>query len=605
MATFEYSVTGQSITTTKAGWIVSGTVGVYTVKFTFDSSWDGLEKWASFDPNPGQAYKQPLDANGECEIPGEVMGGVQLRIGAFGIADGQAYPTVWANKLSLEEGCFVEIPMSEWPEPAPVIEEILEELENKVDKPASATAGNVAIFDNNLNIKDSGKSLSDIYDAAMIQKTASGSIVTITDGADDVPIKTMTVQIEPNQVTKTTPVSPSNIWTIYPWENVAIHRTQKNLWGGQSAIEQCKRYMPSGTYDENNQTFDFSAAGNVVYDGRIIGFVPLKFKENTRYTFFFTLDKTTGAGLNLNAVYTDGTSVAIPGAATPGTKQTFVYTTSANKTLFYIGKRNSSGHTILYLDECGCFEGALTTSEFESYVGNTYAIEFPTEAGTVYGGELTVNEDGTGTLTVNKEMVTISQIAWSRVALGDHYVFRSNNLYGTYSQQGWCECYNVVTGVSATNVPDDCILLRSNTWDSNNRIAIRDDTYEDVTAFKNAMGSYKIVREAKNPATYQLTAPQVSTLLGLNNIWADTGEISITYRADPTLATAEQTQAIKESIAYYQTDYTAKQAYVVNDLVYVVDVLYIVTSAIAQGATMTPNTNCHETTLNIVIKSLR
>ena len=38
MATFEYSVTGQSITTTKAGWIVSGTVGVYTVKFTFDSS---------------------------------------------------------------------------------------------------------------------------------------------------------------------------------------------------------------------------------------------------------------------------------------------------------------------------------------------------------------------------------------------------------------------------------------------------------------------------------------------------------------------------------------------------------------------------------------
>ena len=156
MATFEYSVTGQSITTTKAGRIVSGTVGVYTVKFTFDSSWDGLEKWASFDPNPGQPYKQPLDANGECEIPGEVMGGVQLRIGAFGLADGQAYPTVWANKLSLEEGCFVEIPMSDWPEPAPIIEGILEELENKVDKPESATAGNVAIFDNNKNIADSG-----------------------------------------------------------------------------------------------------------------------------------------------------------------------------------------------------------------------------------------------------------------------------------------------------------------------------------------------------------------------------------------------------------------------------------------------------------------
>ena len=158
MATFEYSVDGQSITTTKAGRLVSGTIGVNTVKFTFDSSWDGLEKWATFDPNPGKPYKQPLDANGECLIPGEVMGGITLRIGAFGLADGQAYPTVWANKLTMEEGCFIEVPVSDWPEPSPVIEEILEELENKVDKPEDATPGNVAIIGSNSNIEDSGVS---------------------------------------------------------------------------------------------------------------------------------------------------------------------------------------------------------------------------------------------------------------------------------------------------------------------------------------------------------------------------------------------------------------------------------------------------------------
>ena len=158
MATFEYSVDGQSITTTKAGRLVSGTIGVNTVKFTFDSSWDGLEKWATFDPNPGKPYKQPLDANGECLIPGEVMVGITLRIGAFGLADGQAYPTVWANKLQMEEGCFIEVPVSDWPEPSPVIEEILEELENKVDKPEDATPGNVAIIGSNSNIEDSGVS---------------------------------------------------------------------------------------------------------------------------------------------------------------------------------------------------------------------------------------------------------------------------------------------------------------------------------------------------------------------------------------------------------------------------------------------------------------
>ena len=181
MATFEYSVDGQSITTTKAGRLVSGTIGVNTVKFTFDSSWDGLEKWATFDPNPGKPYKQPLDANGECLIPGEVMVGITLRIGAFGLADGQAYPTVWANKLTMEEGCFIEVPVSDWPEPSPVIEEILEELENKVDKPENATPGNVAIIGSNSNIEDSGVSKDNLLIAPQL---ASNNIKT-----DSIPYK--------------------------------------------------------------------------------------------------------------------------------------------------------------------------------------------------------------------------------------------------------------------------------------------------------------------------------------------------------------------------------------------------------------------------------
>lgn len=610
MATFEYSVDGQSITTTKAGRLVSGTIGVNTVKFTFDSSWDGLEKWATFDPNPGKPYKQPLDANGECLIPGEVMGGITLRIGAFGLADGQAYPTVWANKLQIEEGCFIEVPVSDWPEPSPVIEEILEELENKVDKPEDATEGNVAVIGSNSNIIDSGKSFADIYDSAMIHKTASGSIVTIEDGADDVPVKSMTAQIEPIQAGSGDP-SPSNVRAISGVTKTIVKRSRINLCGGESLMADAKMYLiNSTTYDEDNNTFRFAASAgndNTGANCLIRGFMKVRFKPNTQYTFVLTIACSSTSGRNIRIYYTDGTYDNIPavGSGNANVKKTFVMVTTAGKTVSFLAKSNSGGYTTVYCDETGVFEGVLTADDFVPYNGKTYSIEFPSEAGTVYGGELTVNEDGTGTLTVDKEMVTISQITWSRVSLGGHYVFRSNNLYGTASQQGWCECYNVVTGVSASNVPDDCILLRSNSWDSNNRIAIRDDTYEDSTAFKNAMGSYKIVREAKNPATYQLTASQVRTLLGLNNIWADTGDIAVEYHADPTIFVEEKTKAIKQTIAYIQDDFTAVQPYVVNDLVYVGDTLYIVTSAIAQGATMTPNTNCSETTLNAVIKSLR
>lgn len=33
------------------------------------------------------------------------------------------------------------------------------------------------------------------------------------------------------------------------------------------------------------------------------------------------------------------------------------------------------------------------------------------------------------------------------------------------------------------------------------------------------------------PTTYQLTPQQVSTLYGQNNVWVDTGDISVTYQA--------------------------------------------------------------------------
>lgn len=574
MATFEYSVDGQSITTTKAGRLVSGTIGVNTVKFTFDSSWDGLEKWATFDPNPGKPYKQPLDANGECLIPGEVMGGITLRIGAFGLADGQAYPTVWANKLQMEEGCFIEVPVSDWPEPSPVIEEILEELENKVDKPEDATPGNVAIIGSNQNIIDGGFKAT----ASFPVGSASGSIVSIEDGADDVPIKSMTVQIQPAQAGSGDP-SPSNVRDITGWTSATITRRGGNLFDEANATVYPRWF--------NNSNLWGYAADSVSY--------AFPCNPSTTYTISTpNPDVTIFRTGYIEAPLPSAQSIApqiysVTKKTQPGTTTLI---TSLNATYIVIQINSALANKGMIQIELGSVAHA-----YAPYNLSTYEITFPTEAGTVYGGELTVAEDGSGTLTVDKEMITISQITWSRVSSGGHYVFRSNNLYGTASQQGWCECYTVVTGVSASNVPDDCILLRSNSWDSNNRIAIRDDTYEDSTAFKNAMGSYKIVREAKNPATYQLTAPQVSTLLGLNNIWSDTGNIAVEYHADPTIFVEEKTRAIKQSIAPIEDGFTASQAYAVGSFLYVGDTLYKVTSAIASGATITPNTNVTATTV--------
>ena len=584
MATFEYSVDGQSITTTKAGRLVSGTIGVNTVKFTFDSSWDGLEKWATFDPNPGKPYKQPLDANGECLIPGEVMGGITLRIGAFGLADGQAYPTVWANKLQMEEGCFIEVPVSDWPEPSPVIEEILEELENKVDKPEDATPGNVAIIGSNNNIVDGGFKATESFPVG----SASGAVASLSDGAKNVPIKSTTVDIQPVQASGTP--SPSNVLPISGWTGVELQRTAKNLIDPNAMLN-----TGSGTSDRVNRTVTSGAtASSVPYLALITP--SNKFKANTAYTLI--LDYTnTGTRNGFAFHYTDGAETVLQGG-TVSTRTKIAFTSNASKTLAYIGRTSYSGTKVFWVDGCGLFEGVLTASDFESYNGNTYTIEFPSEAGTVYGGELTVNEDGTGTLTKTMDIVKVGDITWTKS--GDYFRSNAKNSVIEINSPAYCSMYPVDFEAP---ISDGYIGVGLRAVSSSYYLMVRDSSRSSMTAseWKTAFSDMEIVYTLKTPVVYQLTASQVSTLLGLNNIWADTGDIAVEYHADPTIYVEEKIRAIKESIAPIEDGYTASQAYISGRLFYVQDQLYQATTAISSGATITPGTNCRAVTVADII----
>ena len=117
-----------------------------------------------------------------------------------------------------------------------------------------------------------------------------------------------------------------------------------------------------------------------------------------------------------------------------------------------------------------------TATAYEPYQGSTYDITFPTEAGTVYGGSLNVT---TGVLTVDR-----AQIA----------------------------SYNGET------LPGE--------W-----ISDRDVYAQGTTPTTGA----QVVYELAPPVTYQLTPQEIRTLLGTNNIWADTGDTAVGYKADTKL----------------------------------------------------------------------
>ena len=69
---------------------------------------------------------------------------------------------------------------------------------------------------------------------------------------------------------------------------------------------------------------------------------------------------------------------------------------------------------------------------------------------------------------------------------------------------------------------------------------VRDDDYNgDVSAFKAAFGDAQIVYPLATPVTYQLTSAQVAALAGYNAVAADSGTLSLTYRADPNLSLGE------------------------------------------------------------------
>lgn len=100
----------------------------------------------------------------------------------------------------------------------------------------------------------------------------------------------------------------------------------------------------------------------------------------------------------------------------------------------------------------------------------------------------------------------------------------------------------------------------------------------------------QVVYELATPITYTLTPTEIRTLLGANNIWADTGDVDVDYRADTKLYVQQLTKPTED-------DMTANVAITSGKFFMVNNRLFLATAAIAVGATIIPGTNCTELSL--------
>lgn len=172
------------------------------------------------------------------------------------------------------------------------------------------------------------------------------------------------------------------------------------------------------------------------------------------------------------------------------------------------------------------------TSNYEPYSGTTIPITFPSEAGTVYGGTLDVT---TGNLTVDRAMVDLGAKNWYpstaagrtrfRTSITDIERISSPNIVAPML----CSAYKTETA-NNTYTGKQGISLQQNAAD----VYVYDAQRESMTTadFKTAMSGVQLVYKLATPQTYQLTPTEVTTLLGDNTIWADTGDVTVTYRSN-------------------------------------------------------------------------
>ena len=151
----------------------------------------------------------------------------------------------------------------------------------------------------------------------------------------------------------------------------------------------------------------------------------------------------------------------------------------------------------------------------------TYAVDWTSEAGTVYGGTLDVTN---GVLTVDRASVDLTTGMAEGVA-GSGYVFYKS-----------LENAKTVPNSQIAPVSSEAyVAIRFNAISSSvKHISIRDNGAIYVnTGSADVQPIGKAVYELATPITYQLTPQEVQMLLGENYVWSSSGDtVSVTYYAE-------------------------------------------------------------------------
>lgn len=423
--------------------------------------------------------------------------------------------------------------------------------------------------------------VSDIQTSRVVSKTT----ITVPSTVSKVRIsyQTSNTNIQFESGSTATDYAPySNICPISGWTGCNATRTGKNLFNKNGTGEG---YETGKWVNGRGELFAYSTWNTGEYT---------KILHNTTYTISgMTMSTQVSSQRGGFCYYDKNKQVVSGGGSYTGVTQTITTPDTAE----YIRISWFSGSTAIGLPQ---LEKGSVASAYEPYQGSTYPITFPSSAGTVYGGEFTVKKDGTGELVVTHRGVDLGSLSW-KVHNTNPFIFICDTV-GTGKNakfvnastpvNGKCSMYELTA--QTANV-DSKISFNTSVM-----VYVKDYTSEGLSAsqFKEKVSGEYLVYELATPSEpIPLSAPQVRSLLGINYILADTGDIlSLEYSADTKTYVDAKTDALNAMIANSEAQ-IATESHAIGDVFICNNKLYKATDAIAIGETIVVGSNAVVTSI--------
>lgn len=311
----------------------------------------------------------------------------------------------------------------------------------------------------------------------------SSPIADFSDGADDVPTKSLIVTIPP---------------TLSGVSSVTEKQTGRNLASG-------------GVYE---------------YNSRNMIIAPVYLKAGT-YTVSFN------RGVNVQYIYIrKGDTVSLVGDAYATKSNSTFFTFTADEDTYYYAqlyRTNTSDTWEDYPVTQPQIELGSTAHAYEPY--QTPTIYTASLGRTIYGGEVDI-VNGQGQETYNR--IDLGSLDWTY----DNVNSRFQTVIGTVKQgsvrttEFVCNDFTVIDdGRPIAQVPDKSVYNGSGSY-----VYIHDSDYTNPSTFKTAVSGMYLAFPLATPTDFTFDGQEINTRLGYNAFWSDQGDTEVTYRADISLA---------------------------------------------------------------------